>query len=164
MYYSIKNNNLSMLKFGIKFNRKNFLTYLKNNIYFIKHNDDTILKWIVKYYNYNIDASIFKNFNINYYYEFEGDILIKYISKYSKNMYLCYKIKNLTEKKYKILLWLLLNTKISKYDIELLSLENKESTIQKSLYELLYSLEIQIDFDLFNKNYIKNTRFIKKYL
>ena len=110
----------------------------------------------------NIDKSIFKNFNINYYYDFEGDILIKYISRYAKNIYLCYKIRNLTQKKYKILLWLLLNTKISKYDIELLRLENKEHIIQKSLYELLYSLEIIIDLNLFNKNYIKNTKFIKK--
>ena len=63
-------------------------------------------------------------------------------------------------------MWLLLNTKISKYNIEFLSWGKNISIIEKKIYELLYSIKKEIYLDLFknNINYIKNTKtiFVKK--
>jgi hypothetical protein len=78
-------------------------------------------------------------------------------------MFLSYKINIFNEAKYKILLWLLLNTKISRYDIDLVSWCSKNSLIQKKIYELLYSIKGCIYLNLFDKNinYLRNTMFIK---
>jgi hypothetical protein len=161
--YAIINNNLKMLKFGQIFDRKNFLSYLKNNIYTIPHNDTHIIKWIIRQDNVISLKKIYKNFNINYYFNLECMIPIKYISKKTKHMFLSYKINIFNEAKYKILLWLLLNTKISRYDIDLVSWCSKNSLIQKKIYELLYSIKGCIYLNLFDKNinYLRNTMFIK---
>ena len=48
IYYAIMNDNLKMLKFGIKINEKKFLLYLYNNIQSLPINNIKILKWIMK--------------------------------------------------------------------------------------------------------------------
>ena len=67
--YSVINNNLKMLKFGKHFDRKNFMSYLKHRMSSIPNNDTKILKWITKYENEFTIKKIYKNFNINYYYD-----------------------------------------------------------------------------------------------
>ena len=165
IFYAIKNNNLKMLKFGSRFEKNKFLLYI-NLCASATHNNIKILKWILKnddLFNRNKNKK-YKNFNINTFFDKECDKSIRFISKYSKVLHLSYKIYNLNEKKYKILIWLLLNTKISRYDIEFLSWGKNSSIIEKKIYELLYSIKGEIYFDLFknNINYIKNTMFIKK--
>ena len=162
IYYAIKNNNLKMLKFGSRIEKKNFLLYM-NYCVSIKHNNIKIFKWIIKNDNLFNKNKKYKNFNINNFLEAECDKSIKFISKYTKFLHLSYKIYNLNEKKYKILIWLLLNTNISKYDIEFLSWGKNNSIIQKKIYELLYNIKGEIYLELFknNINYIQNTMFIK---
>ena len=151
-----------MLKFGSKIYKKKFESYIKHCIS-IKHNNIKIFKWIMKNDDLFNKNKKYKNFNINNLFNYECDLLIKFISKNTKVLHISYKIYNLNEKKYNILMWLLLNTKISKYNIEFLSWGKHNSVIQKKNYELLYFIKKEIYFDLFknNMNYMKNTMFIK---
>lgn len=161
--YSVLNNNLKMLKFGYVFNKFLYTSYVENYIPLLPFEDMNILRWCIKQDKLLSKTKKYKIFNINNYFNFECFEAIRFISKYSKKLYILFDLSMMTEKKYEILLWLILNNKISNYDIDLLNWNDKYQSINKKIYELLYSININIYPKYYGKieNYKENTIIFK---
>ena len=74
------------------------------------------------------------------------------------NFFLDFKIDNLSQKKYKILIWLISNTNISLDDIELILLLNIKNSYRKNLYEILIKKFNNIEFFKNDKIYFFNIK------
>ena len=156
--YSIKNNNLKMLKYGINFNKDIFKHFIEEYLFKIQIDNTKILKWLLKHNNlYCINCSP-KIFNINYYFYNELNNHIRFIVKKYNNFFLDFKIDNLSQKKYKILIWLISNTNISLDDIELILLLNIKNSYRKNLYEILIKKFNNIEFFKIDKIYFYNIK------